>query len=831
MMIVLMAALTSVTSIDATIRDQYYNKLVKEAGEAGMAMAQVCLKSNTYLPKWGSYNPSYVANDPTKQFALAPNTDCAGVENVNLSKYITGDNSNPKMTFSIDAPSTQGGGQKISSKGIVTRMRGSNASAVYQTYNGYSSAIIASQELFGSITMGSSFLYQDSNVTGAQFSLIKPDASVVSAGKNMDGRLGNGAAITTTPPFAADEPVPVPFILPASDNKARAVYSDIAGTGRYISVITTNGNVYTAGPNAAGELGNGISNATPQSTPVLFGKNISGGIKGKYVKPMNYQPYNSAATFVLTEDGRDIYVAGSCNGGALGIGNGAGKCSTSEQNDSTKVVDPVRVALPAYNASQPGTVIADNNWNSLGPDNFSMHLASFVRMQNGDVYGWGPNFTGLMGTGSYDVSTSASIASGGIVPTPIKVTAKKSSITPVASSVVGSGRVMYIIDTDGQAWAAGDNQFGGLMGASSYLKEMGYQRDCLAQGTGYGNPTKFYSTNSTNGPTGNTHGMIDCNVTSAYPTALFEIWPDGTWRLRKQATSTTRTDMSQFWCVTSPAASGQAITAVTCDSAMPANQQWMFATTPGQRTIKITKKIGVTDVCVQKAYWGNAVTVQNCTANNGDQEWELGRLTTPMPYLRPVPSLPGTKKFAKIVPGDSNVLVLDSEGEAWASGASVRGETCIGGGDGIRVSAGLKKIVFPSLPPGVKVVDIVVSQSQPEFKTNDGNQYNNTYFRMSNGTIYGCGANNFGQLGIGTQDTTTSYSTPTLMSKLVDMNVTAKDVQTGLGTTIILSTSGQIYAVGNNSNGQIGNPGIPKGSFTSTPVLNSYVTGVVPTLY
>jgi alpha-tubulin suppressor-like RCC1 family protein len=84
-------------------------------------------------------------------------------------------------------------------------------------------------------------------------------------------------------------------------------------------------------------------------------------------------------------------------------------------------------------------------------------------------------------------------------------------------------------------------------------------------------------------------------------------------------------------------------------------------------------------------------------------------------------------------------------------------------------------------------------------------------------------------MGIGVQDTL-SYSTPTLMSKLVEMGVKVKAVQTGLGTTVLLSTSGQVYTVGNNSHGQIGNPSITA-NFTATPTLNSYVTSIIPTLY
>jgi len=50
--------------------------------------------------------------------------------------------------------------------------------------------------------------------------------------------------------------------------------------------------------------------------------------------------------------------------------------------------------------------------------------------------------------------------------------------------------------------------------------------------------------------------------------------------------------------------------------------------------------------------------------------------------------------------------------------------------------------------------------------------------------------------------------------------VKAKSVQSGLGTTVILSDDGKIYTVGNNTNGQLGD-GTTTNS--STPLARKYV--------
>ncbi|MNR30548.1 Regulator of chromosome condensation (RCC1) repeat protein [compost metagenome] len=54
--------------------------------------------------------------------------------------------------------------------------------------------------------------------------------------------------------------------------------------------------------------------------------------------------------------------------------------------------------------------------------------------------------------------------------------------------------------------------------------------------------------------------------------------------------------------------------------------------------------------------------------------------------------------------------------------------------------------------------------------------------------------------------------------------VRAQQVQSGFGTTVILTTNGKVYTVGNNSNGQLGD-GTTTNS--STPKANRY-TNVLP---
>lgn len=66
MLIVLLVAITSTTSVRTAVKDQYYQQLAQVAGEAGVAYAEACLAANDGVPLWSDAKP------------LTPDTDCAG---------------------------------------------------------------------------------------------------------------------------------------------------------------------------------------------------------------------------------------------------------------------------------------------------------------------------------------------------------------------------------------------------------------------------------------------------------------------------------------------------------------------------------------------------------------------------------------------------------------------------------------------------------------------------------------------------------------------------------------------------------------------------------
>ena len=82
MLAVLATALQLVSATSASLRDQYYNRLAREAAEAGSIMASNCIEDS------GAAEPTWTDAKPLK-----PNTDCNGNAVSGQSPYVLGDTS------------------------------------------------------------------------------------------------------------------------------------------------------------------------------------------------------------------------------------------------------------------------------------------------------------------------------------------------------------------------------------------------------------------------------------------------------------------------------------------------------------------------------------------------------------------------------------------------------------------------------------------------------------------------------------------------------------------------------------------------------------------
>lgn len=747
MLMVLLAGLTAASSSSAAIRQQYYDKLVSEATEAGLVRANNCLAASSQIVTWTDAKP------------LQPNTDCSG--NVLSgspapSAYVL-DGPTVKTTFSVPAPIDNNGTLSVNVTGTVLRYRTSGIGAP-QTQSSTKTGLVGGQNSFSNIAFG---YYTGTPGTGVHFSVVLPTGQIKTLGSNGNGRLGNGTTNNAT--------TPTNFILPSGE-RGTAVYTNFLSVGRNIYATTVNGKVFGAGANDFGQLGNGTTSASAISTPVQF--NLPAGVKGKFAATLQ----NSA--FVIG-DNNNIYAAGEGAYGQLGVS------SSPAANYPT----PQRVLLPTPNLSDPNTLpVTDPGW--VQPTNMNAdRLNIYVRMQGGAVYGWGANDFGQLGNGNTTHQY-----------TPIRMRALSTTGSPYlsATQIAFNGTNPYILDTDGQVWTAGANDYGQLIGMGLLLRNVGNNTACMKKDSA---STQILAAASS------------CNSADGWQ--FMEFWPDKTWRFRTNSGTSLPTD--SMLCATAPATTGTAaanlITMQACTGA--ANQQWNY-----QSDMRI-RSVSLPSGC---AHPNGSVYLAACDLAQVYQQWDPDGST----YLRTIPPPPYDAtlgrypKYVRVSTDNRTVVLLDENGDAWAAGNNNRGQMGTGTAR-TTFEPVLKKVVIPA---GRKVVDIYVTETYPIGITTgaDLTSYNNSYFILDDGSVYGAGGNNYGQLGNGA--TSDFEATPVKMN--LPVGVKAKSVQSGFGTTVILTTTGKLYTVGSNAYGQLGD-GTTTNS--STPKANAYTNQRSTILY
>jgi len=730
MLAVLTVTLASVQSgVVVALESAHYDRYARSAAQSGMIMAKACLRANNYVSSW-----------PTSP--LKPNTDCTGVVSGALSAYVHNDTDESiRSSFTVDPPTALANGiLKITVNSTAERFRQSTG-AVFRTYTESSYATVSVQASFNSVAFG----YQSS---GSFFGVIDPQGNVTAVGYNGEGQLGNATTNSSTTPQS--------FKLP-STLRASQLYTNFLSNGRSMFAVTTDGQLYGAGLNTSGQLGNGTS-VSPQSTPVKF--QLPAGVKASFVSPGSY------FTFVIG-DNNTVYSVGDCSSGTLGYTYTISSCSNQ--------LTYKRVALPTVNLSDLNTLpVATSDW--VQSTNITNdRLSAFVRMQGGRVYGWGKNDTGQLGTGT---TTDTS--------TPVQVSVLGDTGQPKATQVAFDGLSTWILDDGGNVWATGSNQYGALGTASP-----------LGSGSGK------CMTNTGNSTADGTQLSINTCDNSA--SQLIEWAEDGSLKFRPNTSTVKCIDNTN-----GSSTNGNPIKILTCNASSTA-QKWAM-NDDGKIVNPITGK------CLENPgnsiVNGNGLTLVSCNAGTAysAQTWSLRDILTATKIVLPV----GRGTVTRITTDQWSALFMMSDGTVWGYGLNNSGQ--LGSGSLLKYNAKIQQF---KLPVGRTAVNFYTAK----ISSDSSLQYANSFVILDDGSVYGSGANTFGQIGNGTTSAS-QISTPVKMD--LPVGIRAQTVQNGLGTTIILTDEGRIYTVGNNANGQLGD-GTTTNS--STPQARQYVNSRPIVLY
>lgn len=136
----------------------------------------------------------------------------------------------------------------------------------------------------------------------------------------------------------------------------------------------------------------------------------------------------------------------------------------------------------------------------------------------------------------------------------------------------------------------------------------------------------------------------------------------------------------------------------------------------------------------------------------------------------------------KIAAGGSHSLFLKSDGTVWAMGLNSSGQL----GDGSTTNRSTPVQVAADLAGAIRVVDIAA-----------GGRH--SLLLRSNGSVWTCGSNNYGQAGLGATASTPTWTQITSIPGAVFSGVSA-----GYEHSFILRNNGALYTAGRNQSGQLG---------------------------
>lgn len=577
----------------------------------------------------------------------------------------------------------------------------------------------------------------------------------------------------------------------------KIAFGYVYARGAFFGTVGKDGVMRTVGYNSNGQLGNGTNQQT--LTPTTF------VVPGKSIVAA-YTSFLSLGNdmFAVTSDG-EAYGAGLNSGR---IGDGA----------SVDRLTPSKVDFSAYPSAIPIRYIAVGS------------ASNYFLGSDSKVYSTGGCSNGRLGAGGTTDGTCVSHYSPKPVLLPAGVAATSQLVTDSDNA--------YVVTTNGALYGWGINEYGQLANGSDVDSAMpvkfglfgdaGQEKITQVQFDGetvyaLSDAGKVYTAGHASGGQAGNREMQFYNRD-----------------IHQCLTATSSTTVAMRDCA--PGATNQRFTLKTDDTVGSTTYPTMCLNggAGGAGTIVNMATCSNTDAQHFLTWGGDSLTNTQAwkrvtvTARNGNVTLNDGsemRGVNMAPQRLTCSALGATEKITQISADQWSVAMLTSEGNVFMVGDDNSGQSGSGATHGqlssdclkFQLPAGVKGTkVYTTMgnPPDSTTLDSAAAAGQP--KPAGYEQPWSTQNLMvigDNGKVYGAGSNVFGQLGTGTTSSVPMTSAPVAMQVIDGVNIKAADVKVGFGTTVILTTSGRVYTVGNNSHGQLGD-GTQLNN--ATPKMNRY---------
>jgi len=573
---------------------------------------------------------------------------------------------------------------------------------------------------------------------------------------------------------------------------SQVVFGYSGGTGAFFSTIGGDGIMRAVGYNGQGQLGNGSYTST--LIPTQFQAPTTSRIVAGFTSFLS----GGWSMYAVDSNGK-AYGAGYNGNGQLGVGVPASTSTAIPTPQQVIVPNGARVRFIVVNGGNVFFIMTDNNVYASGQcangqlgSNYTIagcvDQATPVRVNLPTPDINNPNTIPTDNITSDRVNTYVRMAGGAVYgwgindggqlggdsftssSTPVQIGSYGNTGQPKATQIMTDGDSLYILDSTGHVNSTGLNHYG----------QMGTSTTSLVMSTSTGK-----CVDNQNGD-GYTFWLFPCNGT---PAQKFQLRSDGS--VYNPATGR---------CLDNSNYDGVSLHLNGCNGATAEKFVW----DPDAGTLYNAQS----NKCVDNKYGdGTTLWLYSCIGSvNQHFKAYNGNLT-------PFDMSGFTGTVTKLWTDQGSLSVLTTKGEIWSAGYNTIGQ--FGNGTTAKYQSTPVKFNMP-----VAATDLYESLS------GDRGVYQNLYAIGANGKVYGAGGNTFGQLGNGT--TSASVTTPVVMSVIDGSSIVAQQVQTGYGTTVIFTTSGAVYTVGNNASGQLGD-----GTTTSRslPIKAQYVNNLTPTTY